>query len=329
MANQPRTARPWLRRLASQTRVEPQPAPPPRGPPIRQASLALGRAGLLPMQAPTQPAPAQTQPPPPTRTKETPRPALTTTNGAAAISAVPTPQSVPSQQTLHSSPTPPQSPMVIKTSSTTPPRSPRTNLTQPPATPVPHPAPEPMLPKLAFEQGNANTRGAGNGAGNSRNSNHSNSMHDNMKGRVASPKRDEKSSATGNGSEGKSATKKENENENETKAITIAGYNVGAYMDLGSSHGRQIGKQQLHHAKGKSQAEDANDTEGKTTKTASNRKPMISPVNSNVQCVNNSLLFNAYCAQGSPGVHFNINLIRRRHPEDSNSSTQKNHPSLR
>ncbi|CAL9093465.1 unnamed protein product, partial [Musa acuminata var. zebrina] len=283
MANQPPTARPWLRRLASQTRVEPQPAPPPRGPPIRQASLALGRAGLLPTQAPTQPAPAQTQPPPPTRTQETPRPALKTTNGAAAISA---------------------------TSSPTPPRSPRTNLTQPPATPVPHPAPEPMRPKLAIEQGNANTRGAGNGAGNSHNSNHSNSMHDNMKGPAASPKTDEKSSATENGSAGKSATKKK-ENENETKAITIAGYNVGAYMDLGSSHGRQIGKQQLHHAKGESQAEDANDTEGKTTKTASKRKPMISSVNSNVQSVNNSLLFNASCAQGSPGVHININLIRR------------------
>ncbi|RWW68898.1 hypothetical protein BHE74_00023541 [Ensete ventricosum] len=324
MANQPPTARPWLRRLASQTRVEAQPAPPPRGPPIRQASLALGRAGLLPTRAPTQPAPAQTQPPPP------PRPALTTTNGAAATSAVPTPQSVPSRQTLPSSPTPPQSPKVIKTSFPTPPRSPRTNLTQPPATPVRHLEPEPMQPKLAVEQGNANTRGAGNGAGNSRNSNHSNSMHDNMKGRAASPKTDEKSSATENGSAGKPATKKkENENENEMKGITIAGYNMGAYMDLGSSHGRQIGKQQLHHAKGESQTEDGNDTEGKTTKTASKQKPRISAVNSNVQSVNNSLLFNASCTQGSPGVHIHLDLIRRRRPEDGNSSTQKNHPSLR
>ncbi|XP_042401125.1 uncharacterized protein LOC121991172 [Zingiber officinale] len=91
--------------------------------------------------------------------------------------------------------------------------------------------------------------------------------------------------------------------------ITIAGYNVGAFMDLGtssSSFSHQIRRQQVRSMKNEySDAEDATKTEGKM------KKPWASMVNNNVQSVNNSLVFGTRLVQGSPGVHVNLTKNRK------------------
>ncbi|CAL9081870.1 unnamed protein product, partial [Musa textilis] len=201
------------------------------------------------------------------------------------------------------SPTPPRSPDVIKTS------SPKSNATHPSATPTPHPEPE---PKRTFERDNGTkndgTRTSSNGAGETSKNNHSSnhngsSKHNSPHGDVVEEKRSASNAAA-------AAAKKEEENE--TRAVTIAGHNLGAHMDLGSSYAHHSRKQQLHdhNMEGKAQTE-----EGETTKAAIKQKPSITLVNSNVQTVNNSLLVDSSCIFGSPGVHINL-------------TTQESHPSL-
>ncbi|KAJ8464278.1 hypothetical protein OPV22_026830 [Ensete ventricosum] len=309
MTNQLPTGRSWLLRLSSLARTEPQPAPPPRASPV--AGIPL-----LPTQAP----------PPPTQPQETPRPLPPpATEVAKPATRPPTPpqspevvkassptppqspmagstQPSPTVETLTPSlkpvvttrsPTPPRSPEVIKTSSPTPPPSPKSNDTQPSATPMPRPEPE---PKRTFEQDtgikNDGTRTSSNGAAEPPKNNHSSNHNGSSKHAAAA------------------AAKKEEENE--TTAVIIAGHNLGAHMDFGSSDAHHSRKQQLHddNMEGKAQTE-----EGETTKAAIKQKPSITLVNSNVQTVNNSLLVDSSCIFGSPGVHINL-------------TTRKSHPSL-
>ncbi|RWW84178.1 hypothetical protein BHE74_00007221 [Ensete ventricosum] len=319
MANQPPAGRPWLLRLASQARMEPQiqapppqPALPSRGPPIRLASLALGRTPLLasdPPPSPTQPRPLpQTAPParltspPPTQPRPLPQTALPAQLTSPQPVAPPTPQRPPSPRPVATaaarSPTPPQSPKVIQTPSPPPSSISRMTSTRPPSsTPLPHPEPE---PKRTVEQDNAKKSGA-NGSSN---------------GIVEAQKK-----SRSNMKAFPSPPPLEKKDIRKTKAVTIAGHNIGAFMDLGSSYGSQTRRQQVHYAKSSSQAEDVKNTEVKTyaeeklPKVATKQQPMLSLVNSNVQSVNSSLLFNTTCAQRSPGVH--INLASNGHEKPS------------
>ncbi|THU55648.1 hypothetical protein C4D60_Mb11t08780 [Musa balbisiana] len=312
MANQPPAGRPWLLRLASQARLEPQiqapppqPALPPRGPPIRQASLALGRSPLL----------ASDPPPPPTQPRALPQTALPAQPTSPQPVAPPTPQRPPSPRPVATSaarsPTPPQSPKVIQTPSPTPSSPSRMTSTRPPSsTPVPHPEPE---LKRTVEQENAKKSGA-NGSSNgvveaqknSRSSNHSDSS------KHSAQPTDMKAFPSPSPLEKKDIRK--------MRAVTIAGHNIGAFMDLGSPYSYQSRRQQVHYAKNEPQVEDVKNTEGKTyaeekvTKAATKQQPMLSLVNSNVQSVNNSLLFNTSCAHGSPGVHINIASNGHKNP---------------
>ncbi|WOK97470.1 hypothetical protein Cni_G06178 [Canna indica] len=100
-------------------------------------------------------------------------------------------------------------------------------------------------------------------------------------------------------------------------------------MDLGSPNGHQSRKQQLQHAKGEHGVDSA--TKGKKA-AAEEEKAMIKLVNSNMQSVNNSLLFSASCSVGSPGVHINLSTNRRRRRRQGTkggaiSLAQKNHTS--
>lgn len=97
----------------------------------------------------------------------------------------------------------------------------------------------------------------------------------------------------------------------EMGGLTIAGYNIGAFMDLGASSSssfisHQIRRQQVRSMKNESDSEDVTKTEGETKQ----KKPWLSMVNNNVQSVNNSLVFGTRLVQGSPGVH--INLYKNR-----------------
>ncbi|WOK97473.1 hypothetical protein Cni_G06181 [Canna indica] len=221
------------------------------------------------------------------------------------------------------SPTPPQSPKVIKTSlAPTPPQSPRVTAKQSSDSLMPHPEPEPK-PLTETQQNGILEKANGINNGGKGSNDGRNSNPGDTKAPTPPPNKEEKNSAFGiNGRAPNSAVAAAKKEENETRAVTIAGHNLGAIMDLGSPHGYQSRKQ---HTKGEHGVDSA--TEGKKA-AAEEEKAMITLVNSNVQSVNNSLLFSASCSVGSPGVHINLSSNRRRRQAKKGgaiSSAQKNH----
>lgn len=74
------------------------------------------------------------------------------------------------------------------------------------------------------------------------------------------------------------------------RVITISGENRGAYMQIARSH-----KKQPIHKTGNS--------DGEKVRTLSSPPKGVLYGNSNVQCVNNSMLFNASLSHHEPGVH--------------------------
>lgn len=101
------------------------------------------------------------------------------------------------------------------------------------------------------------------------------------------------------------------------RVITIAGENKGAYMELGSSN-----KGNPHTLSHNSRAKkDGNESGSSSSESSKSRKkdrsksglPMTAFVNSNVQSVNNSILFHASCTHSDPGVHFSFS--RKPNPD--------------
>lgn len=107
------------------------------------------------------------------------------------------------------------------------------------------------------------------------------------------------------------------------RVITIAGENKGAYMEIIQSPKKnQVGdKPHLLHNKGNSQirnhgsdseSSSGSDKEGKKKKDKGQKGkvtsslPMSAFMNSNVQSVNNSILYNCSCTQHDPGVHLSL-----------------------
>ncbi|CAI0410461.1 unnamed protein product [Linum tenue] len=112
-----------------------------------------------------------------------------------------------------------------------------------------------------------------------------------------------------------------------TKIITIAGENRGALMELFRSP-RKSGNplfpgnpRYLHRSPGTSSGSSSGeDGEGKKNKaerrggsgTGKGAKPMSAVMNSNVQGINNSIMFNSSCSHNDPGVHVSLS----RNPSD-------------
>lgn len=99
------------------------------------------------------------------------------------------------------------------------------------------------------------------------------------------------------------------------RVITIAGENKGAYMELGSSNRKHDYKGNPHTLSHNSRAKkDGNESGSSRSESSKSRKkdrsksglPMTAFVNSNVQSVNNSILFHASCTHSDPGVHFSF-----------------------
>ncbi|KAG6517149.1 vegetative cell wall protein gp1-like isoform X2 [Zingiber officinale] len=307
MASQlPPSGRPWLLRLASQAGradpqaeassppqpTAPQQAPRPVGLPIRQASLALGRSPLVPPAAATQPSQ-----PPPVATQPAPlRPFTLATNGSAVV-------------TPRQSPTPP----LAMARRSPPPPSPKVV--------TPEPAPPKTVPEIQVKRTVEEQQPKKNGTAveGIKNGGNGNLIPPpppppSINSAAADQKEEKKySPASGKGwamptSAAATAANKQGARDH-MGGITIAGYNVGAFMDLGtssSSFSHQIRRQQVRSMKNEySDAEDATKTEGKT------KKPWPSMVNNNVQSVNNSLVFGTRLVQGSPGVHVNLTKNRK------------------
>nr|CAD1820509.1 unnamed protein product [Ananas comosus var. bracteatus] len=281
MESQPLSAGrpPWFR-LASIARQEapPQPPPPPSRPPI--FSALRSRAD----QPTAQPTPTPPPPPPPSVSPQLPA-APSTGNGIAVAGE----QQASRPSTAPSRPATPQSPKIIKTSSQTPPLSPKAYRPLPAA---PNPEPEPkIIPTTPNQTGSIAAKGDGEKNGSKDAANGFGYLQRDE------PAVEDKRTA--------SETKKEDarapppsslhptrrHDDNKMRIITLAGKNVGAYMELGPSLARKVEASASGSHGGKAVGENS---------ASKSPKPITTAVNSNVQSINNSWLINSSCNLRSP-----------------------------
>lgn len=111
-----------------------------------------------------------------------------------------------------------------------------------------------------------------------------------------------------------------NTNSSGMRVITVAGDNKGAIMELrpsrknqdfGNSPGNFPGKFRTWGEGEKSRSDSSSSEEGKSKTDGKHKEAMTKAlslpyVNSNVQAVNNSILFNATCTHHDPGVHISV-----------------------
>ncbi|KAG8391974.1 hypothetical protein BUALT_Bualt01G0243200 [Buddleja alternifolia] len=98
------------------------------------------------------------------------------------------------------------------------------------------------------------------------------------------------------------------------RMITLAGENKGAVMQLSPSHKKLYSSGNPQSLQNKNTSETGEDgksnNKDKTDRAMSMQSPTMSAIlNSNVQGVNNSILYNMDCRQNDPGVH--ISLARK------------------
>ncbi|KAE9605760.1 hypothetical protein Lal_00025462 [Lupinus albus] len=92
------------------------------------------------------------------------------------------------------------------------------------------------------------------------------------------------------------------------RAITISGENKGAYMKIV----QHSNKPNYHHKNGNSEDYELEDSGNGNRKNKSEKERTLSSpamavyVNSNVQCVNNSMLYHTTCSTHDPGVHLTL-----------------------
>lgn len=99
--------------------------------------------------------------------------------------------------------------------------------------------------------------------------------------------------------------------ESSMKVITIAGENKGAFMEVLQSPNKHNNKKKGIKLGSESEKSSGEEEEGKKKgkgkkgkSPSSSSWPMTAFLNSNVQSVNNSLMYNSSCNQHDPGVRF-------------------------
>ncbi|GLJ19487.1 hypothetical protein SUGI_0351930 [Cryptomeria japonica] len=106
--------------------------------------------------------------------------------------------------------------------------------------------------------------------------------------------------------------RKADEGEGGVKVITLAGENRGATMDFGSENGLV----DIH--RGYKLNQDAQNKDGLNAKPESKEGTYV---NSNVQGINNSIMYNSSCPNRDPGVH--MGLSKMSHEQDHGKSPKK------
>ncbi|KAJ1378375.1 hypothetical protein SESBI_47907 [Sesbania bispinosa] len=95
-----------------------------------------------------------------------------------------------------------------------------------------------------------------------------------------------------------------------TRVITITGENKGAYMEIIQSRKKPNYLHKMDSSKVKGydyESENANKKEkGQKVRTLSSRPRSGVYVNSNVQCINNSMVFHSSCTHHDPGVQLTL-----------------------
>lgn len=94
------------------------------------------------------------------------------------------------------------------------------------------------------------------------------------------------------------------------RAITISGENTGALMELGYSqakHGLYVNRGgKVHHGHESGSTWSGNEGEKQDSNQKAMETPVRASINSNVQGVNNSILYNTSCTHHHPGVHLSF-----------------------
>ncbi|KAL4312195.1 hypothetical protein GQ457_01G054840 [Hibiscus cannabinus] len=89
------------------------------------------------------------------------------------------------------------------------------------------------------------------------------------------------------------------------RIITITGDNRGAFMEINQSNHHKNGYQGSPHRL-QSSSNKAGDGKMKSKSNSSKRMPMNVFINSNVQGINNSIVYYSSCAYHDPGVHLTL-----------------------
>ncbi|KAJ1378030.1 hypothetical protein SESBI_48275 [Sesbania bispinosa] len=121
----------------------------------------------------------------------------------------------------------------------------------------------------------------------------------------------EKPNVNDNGSLQKGLNKKLSDSEDsDTRVITITGENKGAYMEIIQSRKKPNYLHKMDNSKVKGydyESENANKKDkSQKARTLSSRPRSGVYVNSNVQCINNSMVFHSCCTHHDPGVQLTL-----------------------
>ncbi|QCD77502.1 putative uncharacterized protein DDB_G0290521 [Vigna unguiculata] len=320
MANPP-PVRPWFR-LASIRSTPAAPAP------TQEPRTTLGLPAFRTASAPSSPQshPTQPQPQPHPAPEPSYQPNRFSSSSLpnspvhkATLTTSSPPHSSPEKNTRVHVPSPIHSPKTIKQSDRSPMRSPNNSrTTTPPPSPLTLPPsqlktepkiPEQPEPKTVLVQKTIDRLGPWHNDATETHKNNANAHAHHGK------------HVTGRESESKEKGihKKLSDSEDSgMRVITIAGENRGAFMELIQSPKKPEAK--YLHKKGNSsinvdgvESEGSSAEDGGVSKKDKNQKgktassfPMAAYMNSNVQCVNNSLLYNTSCSHHDPGVRLSL-----------------------
>ncbi|KAK7338102.1 hypothetical protein VNO77_18701 [Canavalia gladiata] len=311
MANPP-PVRPWFRLASIRSTPAPAPsasapAPAPEARPI--LPLPAFRTASAPSSPQIQPAQEKRTPSPPSQPQK-----LSTSLPSSPIRKPPSPS--PDKTTT-------QSPKTIKQTDRSPMHSPNNKPTAPPPSPLTLPPsqlkaqpniPTEAEPKTVLVQKTVDRpkpwhNGTTAESSHRETRSHGNSHHHHHGKHVTTKESEAREKGT--------HRKVLDSEESGMRVITIAGENRGAYMELIQSPKKHESK--YLHKKGNSsinvdgaesessggQEGNVNNKKDKGHKTTSSF-PMAAYMNSNVQCVNNSLLYHTSCSHHDPGVRLSL-----------------------
>lgn len=323
MANPP-PVRPWFRLASIRSNPAPFSAPAPGPAPGPAPAPAPSQPPQeprtnLPFRTASAPSSPQTQPPQePSSQPNKSSSSLPTSPVQKATVTTSSPEKKNNNDTRVPTPSPTHSPKIIKQSERSPMHSPKTNNINKPTAPPPSPLtlppsqlkPEPNIPeqpepKTVLVQKTIDRPKPSH-------NNHTSESHKNQNnGHQYHHGKQQQS-----GSKEKGGHRKHSESEESgMRVITIAGENRGAYMELIQSPKKHEAK--YLHKKGNSnvnvdgvESENLSGEEGNVNKNHKGRTtssfPMAAYMNSNVQCVNNSLLYHTSCSHHDPGVRLSL-----------------------
>ncbi|TKY61225.1 laccase-1 protein [Spatholobus suberectus] len=314
MANPPQV-RPWFRLASIRSTAAPAPAPAP----AQEPRTTLGLPAFRTASAPSSPQTHPTQPPQepssqPNKFSSSSLPTSPVHKGTVTTSSPARSPPEKSARVPVPVPSPTHSPKTIKQTGRSPMQSPNNNK---PTAPLPSPLtlpppqlktepkiPEQAEPKTVLVQKTIDRPKPRHNGANESHKNHGNAKH--VPGKESESKE-------------KGVHRKLSDSEDSgMRVITIAGENRGAYMELTQSPKKQEPKHL--HKKGNTninvdgvESESSSAEEGKVSKKDKNHKgrtassfPMAAYMNSNVQCVNNSLLYHTSCSHHDPGVRLSL-----------------------